>query len=646
MNDETIQNLLQRKKAAAEDALSHVSSGQRVFVGSGCAAPQTLVRALCDNAPHLNDVEVVHLLTAGKADYVGGEFSESFRHNAFFIGPNVRDAVRDGQADYTPIFLSEIPHLIRSGQRAVDVALISVSPPDRAGYCSMGINVDIQRAACDSASLVVAEVNPRMPRTFGDSAIHLSEIDYWVEVDTPLIELEPTPRDEVTERIGAFVARLVDNGACLQAGIGGIPAAALRRLTDKRDLGVHTEMFTEALLPLIENGNVTNKHKAVHPGKTVTSFVMGSRALYDFLDDNPGVSFFASDHVNDPRVICQNDRVVAINSALQVDLTGQVCADSMGHRFYSGIGGQVDFVRGAAMSRGGKPIIALPSTAKGGSISRIVPTLDEGAGVVTSRGDVHYVVTEYGVAYLHGKTIRERALSLIGVAHPDFRPELLSYVKERHYVHSPEAAFRQAVNNYPAEVEHTQRFGDERLVIRPLKTTDERALQEFFYSHEPETIRNRHFTTKKSMPKHEAAALCSVDYQHDMAIGAFRDDPASELVAVARYSLDPDRNMAETAVVVHEQMRRRGIATYLMRCLESYAHAKGIRGFYSEIMPSNSPALSWRRAMNNHARWDEHDEVFTVEYSFEGERRRSILPAPPSVPPAADRFRPGRARRR
>lgn len=612
------------KLVSAEVALSGVRSGQRVFVGSGCAEPQLLVRALVALHTKLSDVEVVHLLTAGDADYVS--FPGSFRHNAFFIGKNVRAAVCEGRADYTPIFLSEIPHLIRSGQRAVDVALIMVSPPDKAGYCSMGINVDIQRAAVESAALVIAEVNPNMPRTFGASTLHLSEITHCVASEHALLESPPAPPDEVTERIGDLVARLVEDGACLQAGIGGIPAAALASLLNKRDLGVHTEMFTEALLPLLDNGNITNRKKAVMPGKTVTSFVMGTRALYDYLDDNPGVFFFGSDYVNDPRVIAQNDKVVSINSALQVDLTGQVCADSMGHRFYSGIGGQVDFVRGAAMSRGGRPIIALPSTAKDGSISRIVPHLDEGAGVVTSRGDVHYVVTEYGVAYLHGKTIRERALSLIAIAHPDYRAELLDYVKQRHYVYDDEEVFRQATQRYPAEEEHHFDAAGTPLSIRPLKASDERLLQEFFYSHDPDTVYNRHHGTKKTMPHREAAALCCVDYQRDMALGAFRGDSEQQLVAIARYVLDPDRNMAETAVVVQQPMRRKGLARHLMARLEDYAKRQGIRGFYSQILPTNYGALQWRRALDNPARWNQDAELFQVEYTFEGQDRRSLVP--------------------
>jgi acyl-CoA hydrolase/GNAT superfamily N-acetyltransferase len=620
-----VKGAYEKKRMAADEALGRVRPGQRVFVGSGCAEPQTLVRALCKQAERLSDVEVVHLLTLGVADYVDVDYLDSFRHNAFFIGANTRAAVNEGKADYTPIFLSEIPHLIRSGQRRVDVALVMVSPPDKHGLCSFGIHVDIAQAAVETAKLVIAEINPHMPRTFGDSQISLSDIDCIVESHEPILELPPPEHDEISERIGGFVASLVDHGACLQAGIGAIPAAALRGLGHKRDLGVHTEMFTDDMVALIETGAVTNRLKKVHPGRTLTSFVMGTRRLYDFVDDNPSVFFYASDYVNDPRIISQNDKVVSINSALQVDLTGQVCADSMGPRFYSGIGGQVDFVRGAAMSRGGKPIIALPSTAKDGTIHRIVPMLDEGAGVVTSRGDVHYVVTEYGIAYLHGKTIRERALALINIAHPDARGELLSYVKRRHYVHEDERVFLQAVNPYPAQLEHRHAFGDIELCIRPLKATDERTLQEFFYSHEPDTVYNRHMNAKKRLSRQEAAELCCVDYKQTMALGAFLErEGAQTLLGVARYSLDPDTNTAETAVVIHEDYRRRGIASHLMRSLERYAAELGIKGFYSEIMDSNFAALEWRKAQRSPMQWDSSSNIFRVAYDFEGNRRASI----------------------
>jgi GNAT superfamily N-acetyltransferase len=403
-------------------------------------------------------------------------------------------------------------------------------------------------------------------------------------------------------------------------GIGTIPATVLQFLGDKRNLGIHTEMFGDAVLPLIENGVITNRLKKIHPGKTVTSFVMGSRKLYDFVDENVGVVFYPSDFVNDPRVICQNDQVVAINAALQVDLTGQICADSLGYRFYSGIGGQVDFIRGAAMSRGGKPIVALRSTADGGTVSRIVHRLDDGAGVVTSRGDVHYVVTEYGVAYLHGKTIRERALALISIAHPDFRKELLDFVKQKHYVYEDELVWQQALDHYPKELEEYRTFGGRKLLVRPLKATDERTLQEFFYSHSPETVYNRYFAPKIQLAHREAAKLCCVNYQGRMALAVFqRQGDGERIVAVARYDANPRSNMAETAVVVHEEFRGLGIARYLLEQLKRYAISQGIEGFCAEILSDNEAMLRYHRGLGHSLVYSPESDTYHMEFRFNQE---------------------------
>ncbi|MEM1023665.1 MAG: GNAT family N-acetyltransferase [Myxococcota bacterium] len=606
------------KKTTATEAAGRVRSGQRVFVGSGCAQPRTLVGALAERGVELRDVEVVHLLTLGHADYCRPGLEDSFRHNAFFIGANTRQAVNEGRADYTPIFLSEIPGLMRSGRRRVDVACLSLSPPDRHGWCSMGIHVDIQTAALEGAKLVLAEINPHMPRTHGDTLVHADRVDGWIPEDKELLTLDDEPPADVAIRIGGQVARLIDNGSCLQLGIGAIPNALLGFLEDKRDLGVHTEMFSDGILSLCEGGVVTNKKKSVMAGKTVTSFCMGSKALYDFVDDNPSISFHPSDFVNDPRVISQNDRVVAINSALQVDLTGQVAADSVGYQFYSGIGGQVDFIRGAAMSRGGKPIIALPSTAKDGAISRIVPHLDEGTGVVTSRGDVHYVVTEYGVAYLHGKNIRERAIALINIAHPDVRADLLSFVSKRHYVREDEAILKQSMDRYPQELDEWVEFGPHRLRVRPLRGTDERHLQEFFYSHRPDTVYTRYFNTKTAMGHREAAELCCVDYERRMALAVFESiGLGRRLVAVARYELNPRTNIAETAVVVHEEFRRLGIASHLQRRLAQHAKRVGIAGFTSEIMPENTAMLGLHRRLKHRVVFDREEGVYRVTRRFD-----------------------------
>jgi 4-hydroxybutyrate CoA-transferase len=410
-----------------------ISSGDRVMLNANCGQPQTLAEALAELAPDLRDVEVVQLLALGKADYARKDLFGNVRLNALFVGPGVRDAVNDGHADYTPVFLSEIPALFDEAL-PLDAALIQVSPPDEHGFCSFGVSVDIIKPAAERSRYVVAEVNSQMPRTLGDSFIHVTKLSSVVEVDRPILEL---PRDQFTNvhnRIGSHIAELIEDGATLQLGIGAIPDAVLSQLGDKRHLGIHTEMFADGVVELFEAGVITNEKKTLHPGKIISSFVMGSRKLYNFIDNNPVVEMHPSQYVNDPFIISRNDNMVSINSAISIDLTGQVNSDSIGTEFFSGIGGQVDFVRGAQRAKNGKAIIAFPSTAKKGELSRIVGTLLPGAGVVTSRGDVNYIVTEYGVAQLHGKSIRERARSLINIAHPKFRDELEKFAKDNHYI--------------------------------------------------------------------------------------------------------------------------------------------------------------------------------------------------------------------
>jgi len=437
---ETVKQRFQRKFVGAAEAVSVIRSGDRVYIHPGCAVPQTLVEAMVERYEELHDVEVCHLLGVGEAAYVNPEMAGHFRHNAFFIGKNVRNAIAEGRADFTPIFLSDIPSLFYSGQFPIDVALIQVSPPDEHGYCSFGVGVDCTKAATEVAKIVIAQINPNNPRTLGDCFIHLNKIDYCVEVNEPLKQLPQVVGDEGSEdldvyrKIGCLVADLVEDGSTLQLGIGHIPDAVMKYLDDRKHLGIHTEMVSDGIIALVEKGVITCQKKTLLPGKIVTSFVLGSQQLFEFVDNNPAMEFRPTQFTNDPFTISRNKNMVAINSALEVDLTGQVCADSMGYNFYSGFGGQVDFIRGAAKSEGGKPIIALPSTAKRGTLSRIVPRIREGAGVTTSRGDVHYVVTEHGVVNLYGRTIKQRAELLISIAHPQFHEELERFAKERHYL--------------------------------------------------------------------------------------------------------------------------------------------------------------------------------------------------------------------
>lgn len=431
-------NLYKDRVRTPEEAVTLIDSHMRLYLSGNCSVPQHLLAALTARAPQLEKVEIVQVLTVGPAEYVAPELAGHLRVNTLFISDNVRAAVNDGRADFTPCFLSEIPDLFKSRQLPLDAVLAQVSPPDEHGFCSLGVEVGVTKPAAQSARHVIAEVNPRMPRTLGDAFIHISKLDAIVPVDYPLPEMAMAANnDPVSERIADHVAGLIPDGATLQTGIGAIPDAVLCRLTDRRDLGIHTELFSDGIIDLVLRGVITGERKTLHPGKIVAGFLLGTQRLYDFVHDNPIVELHPTDYVNDPFIIAQNERMVAINSAIEVDLTGQVCADSIGTRLYSGVGGQVDFIYGASRSKGGLPIIALPSTLvkkDGTRLSKIVPTLKLGAGVTTSRNHVHYIITEHGVAYLYGKTVAQRAEALINIAAPEFRDELRQAAKELKYL--------------------------------------------------------------------------------------------------------------------------------------------------------------------------------------------------------------------
>ena len=410
------------------DAVRLIESGMRVFVQGAAATPTPLLEALADRTD-LEQVNIYHLHLGGPCRFAEPEHEGRFRSISFFVGPALRKPVAEGRADFMPVFLSDIPRLFKSGRVPLDAVLCQVSPPDKHGMCSLGTSVDAAKGATQSARVIIAEINERMPRTHGNTAISIEDIDAFICTNHALHQHPPAPETDVEVQIGETIAGLIEDGATLQMGIGAIPDAVLRRLDNKLELGVHTEMFSDGVVKLMENGVITNRQKTVHPGRTTSAFVMGTDRLYEFVDDNLAVELHPCDRTNDIQLIRKNPKVVAINSAIEVSLSGQVCADSMGYRIYSGIGGQMDFIHGAALSEGGRPIIALPSTAKGGTISRIAMTLKEGAGVVTTRGHVHWVVTEYGAVNLHGMTRRERATALISIAHPDFRPELEKSLK-------------------------------------------------------------------------------------------------------------------------------------------------------------------------------------------------------------------------
>lgn len=578
----------------ADEALSRLRSGMRVFIGSGCAAPQTLIAALTTRAPYVYDVEVLHILTHGPAPYARTDLLAHLRQNSFFIGGNVRGAVNDGVADYTPMFLSDIPRLFREKRMHLDIALVQVSPPDAHGYCSFGVSVDVVKAAVESADWVIAEVNPAMPRTLGDSFVHVRDLDALVHSEFPLLEFPTEPPTPEAQKIAEFIETLVPDGATLQTGIGAIPSAVLAALANKRDLGMHSEMITEAVIPLIESGVLTGRRKTLLPGKIVTSFCFGNRKFYDFLHDNPAFEFRPTEFTNDPFQIARNRDMIAISSAIEVDLTGQVCADSIGGKFYSGFGGQVDFMRGAARAENGKPIIALPSTTRDGKISRIVPWLKTGAGVVTSRADVHYVVTEYGIAQLHGKSVRERVLALIPIAHPKFRDELMREARAARLVHPQQIALPPGLQPYPKKYEVNHEFSDKLPVhFRPIQPSDERMLKELFYSHTPATIYQRYFTQMKHLSHEMAQQLVSLDFRDAMAIvGEIKWEGTTRLIAVGRYYRDPATRWAEVALVVQENFRRRGIADFLLRHLVVIVKEQGIIGFTADTLADNQAMLA------------------------------------------------------
>ncbi len=600
-------------------AVAKIKPGQRIFIGTGVAEPLELVRALTKRAYELPDSEIVHLLTFGEAPYAHREMAQYFRINSFFIAENVRDIIQEGLGDYTPIHLSDIPRLFDSGQLPLDAALIQVTPPDERGMCSLGVSVDIVKSAAANASLVIAQVNPNMPRTHGDSAIHIHEIDVLVPVNEPILEVHEGAEDEETRPIAEYLASLVEDGSTIEVGIGKIPQALLRFLKSKKDLGIHTEMITDGIVDLVQSGAVNGRRKKVDKGKVVCSFCLGTKKLYDFIHDNPVFAFHPTEYVNDPHIISQQHKMVAINTALEIDLTGQVCADSLGNKFFSGVGGQVDFNRGAAKAHGGKAVIALPSTALGGTVSRIVTNLSPGAGVVTTRAGVNYVVTEYGVAYLHGKSIQERAMALICVAHPKFRAQLLREAIEAKYLSAELADKEGKLLVGPKEARTTHLLHDgTQIVYRPIHPTDEPRMRDLFYKLSDASKYYRFMGHVKRVPRSQIDDFVYIDHRSEVCVvGVLPSAAGEEIIAVGNYYLDAKTNKAEVAFTVADHWQRRGIGSFMLKHLTRIARRSGISGFTAEVMAENKgmQTVFNRSGLNVTSQY--RGDVFSYEMDFE-----------------------------
>lgn len=613
---ETYKDMIKTPKRA----LSQLQSGHRVFLGTGCGEPTVLVEAMTKIAGNLADVEIVELLTKGNAPYADKKFASCFKVNSFFIGHNVRELIQQGRGDYTPVLMSDIPRLFDSGQLPLDVALIQVTPPDSRGKMSLGVSVDIVKSAAENASLVIAQVNPQMPWTRGDSLIDVYDLDILVPADVPLLERKSKTAHPISTKIAELASALIPSGSTVQFGIGRVPGvgripqAVIAALKGKHDLGIHTELITDDLLELIQSGAVSGNRKSTDRGKVVASFCMGSKELYDFIDDNPLFSFRPTEYVNDSYVIGKQNRMVSINMALEIDLTGQVCSDSEDGVFYSGVGGQVDFNRGAARSEGGRALITMPSTTREGK-SRINSRLSRGAGVVVSRATVHYVVTEYGVAYLHGKSVQDRTLALISIAHPDHREQLLKDAIEAKYIRPDFEKVEGKFVVAPQDMMRTTYLLDSgtEVSFRPIHPTDEPLIRDLLYDLSQQTLYYRFMSHNQNFGSQQIQNFVYVDHRTDVAIvGTIPEAHGDDIVAVGRYYLDETTNRAEVAFVIRDEYQRKGMGVFMFKHLINIAKANGIAGFTAEVLRENRGM----QAIFNHSGYKVQSVIEEGVYSF------------------------------
>ena len=585
------------KFASENEIFSHIRRGDHIFVASGCGEPQYLVQALIryveSNPKAFFDAEIIHIYSLGLAPYAGAKYKANFRHNSFFVGNSTRDSINAGMADYTPISLSQLPALLASGAVRIDVALIQTSMPDEHHYLSLGVSVDVVKTATEKAKIVIAQINPNMPRIHGDGFIHIKDVDFIIPYDEPLLEVSKTQASDVIKTIGKNVARLVQDGDTIQVGWGGLPNAVMASLYNKKDLGVHTELLSDGLVYLIKTGVINNSRKTIDHGKSVAAFCMGTRETYDFLDNNPSIALRTLDYTNSQLIMSRIENMVAINSALEIDLSGQATSESIGGVFYSGIGGHQDFMRGALFSRNGKTILALKSTSRNDTISRIVPALKEQAGITLNRADTRYVVTEYGIAYLHGKNIRERAMSLIAIAHPKFRPWLIEEAKKRGLIFKDQAFIPGKRGEYPDDLEtYVSTKTGVQIFIRPVKISDEELLKDFFYSLSDKSIERRFISSRKDMPHEILQNFVVIDYTKEVVLVVFRGDRDNPIiVGVGQYGIDESTHTAEVAFAVRDDQQNSGIGFELLKYLTYLAKRQGLLGFTADVLVENKPML-------------------------------------------------------
>jgi acyl-CoA hydrolase/GNAT superfamily N-acetyltransferase len=611
------------EKFGSEDSIfSHIHRGNRIFIGTGCGEPQYLVQALIryveSHPTAFFDAEVLHVWTLGIAPYTDEKFKQNFRHNSFFIAKNTREAVNKGLADYTPIFLSNVPDLFERGLVPIDVALIQTSLPDKHGYMSLGVSVDIVKAATEKATFVIAQVNASMPRVHGDGFIHVKDVNFFIPYDEPILEYVSEADSEIAQQIGKYVSRLVRDGETIQVGYGSIPNAILSNLHDKKHLGVHSELLTDGIMALMKSHVIDNTKKSINRGKTVASFCMGKRETYEYIHDNPAIEFRTIDYTNNPLIIAQHENMTAINSALEIDLTGQATAESIGKLFYSGIGGQADFMRGAVLARNGKTILAMPSTAEGGTVSRIVPFLKEGAGVSLHRGDVHYVVTEYGIAYLKGKNVRERAMELIAIAHPEFRSGLIEEAKKLHLIYRDQAFVPGKRGEYPEHLEtHRTTKSGLDVLLRPVKISDEPLLKDFFYSLSDNSLYRRFISVRKDMPHERLQQFVAIDYTQQLVILAIISQGEKEIiVGVGEYALIEKAHTAEVGFAVRDEYQNKGVGIELLSTLTYLAKRQGLLGFFAEVLLENRAMLHLFEKMGFDIKKRREEGVYELQMMF------------------------------